>query len=115
MHTTNELAIWSVQRIAHGKSGYRKLILGGLLQLKRRGRYEGRRPGRLFGKLVCLEGLGNRFKIHDHANRDSRRGAEVKLSAPTAYPDHRTANYACGASDVAGPAKAYISTFSSDR
>ena len=66
-------------------------------------------------KLTRLEGFGNRFKVQDYANRDAWRGAEVKLSAPTADADDRTDDCASGADDVAGPAKVQISTFSNDR
>jgi hypothetical protein len=59
--------------------------------------------------------VSNRLKVHDHANRDTRRGAEVKLSVPTAGVDDRTDDCACGADDVAVPAKVQISTFSDDR
>jgi hypothetical protein len=61
--------------------------------------------------LARLEGFGNRFKVQDHANRDTRRAVEVKLSAPTAGADDRTDDCACGADDVAVPAKVQISTF----
>jgi SET domain-containing protein len=66
-------------------------------------------------KLARLVGLGNRFKVHNYANRDTRRGAEVKLSAPTTGVDDRTDDCAWGADDVAVPAKVEISTFSNDR
>jgi hypothetical protein len=66
-------------------------------------------------KLARLEGFGNSFKVRDYANRATRRAAEVKLSAPTAGADDRTDDSACGADDVAVPAKVQISTFSNDR
>jgi hypothetical protein len=31
--------------------------------------------------LGRLQGFGNRFNVQDYAKRDTRRGAEVKLSA----------------------------------
>jgi hypothetical protein len=61
------------------------------------------------------EGFGNSFKVQDYAKRDTRRGAEVKLSAPTSGADDRTDDCACGADDVAVPATVQISTFSNDR
>jgi len=64
--------------------------------------------------LGRLEGF-RRFKVQDYENRDTQRGAEVKLSAPTAGVDDRTDDRACGADDVAVPAKVQISTFSNDR
>jgi hypothetical protein len=64
--------------------------------------------------LGRLEGFG-RFTVQDYENRDSQRGAEVKLSAATAGTDYRTDDCASGADDVAVPAKVQISTFSNDR
>jgi hypothetical protein len=66
-------------------------------------------------KLGRLESLGNRFKVHDYANRDIRRGDEVELSAPTARVNDRADDCARGADDVAVPAKIQISTSSNDR
>jgi hypothetical protein len=65
--------------------------------------------------LGRLEGFGNRFKIQDYANRDTRRADEVELSAPTAGAGDRTDDCAFGAGNVAVPAKVQISTFSNDR
>jgi hypothetical protein len=49
--------------------------------------------------------------------RETWRGNEVKLSAPTAGGDDCMDNYDCatGADDVAGTAKVQISTFSNER
>jgi hypothetical protein len=64
--------------------------------------------------LGPLEGF-DRFKVQDYENRDTQRGAEVKLSALTAGTDDRTDDCASGADDVAVPTKVQISTFSNDR
>jgi hypothetical protein len=61
-----------------------------------------------------LKGFG-RLKVQDYENGDTRRGAEVKLSARTAGADDRTDGCASGADDVAVPAKVQVSTFSNDR
>jgi hypothetical protein len=71
--------------------------------------------GSAIWKLVHLEGLEKSLHFRDYANRDASRGAEVKLSAPTGGADDRTDDSACGADDVAVPAKVQISTFSNDR
>jgi hypothetical protein len=65
-------------------------------------------------KLGCLEGFG-RFKVQDYENGDTQRGAEVKVSAPTAGVDDRPDDCACGADEVAVPANVQISTLSNDR
>jgi hypothetical protein len=84
------------------------------------------------GKLICPDGAGFtdrfhrlsylgrlegfcRFKVQDYENGDTQRGAEVKLSAPTAGTDDRTDDCASGADNVAVPAKVQVSTFSNDR